>query len=1645
MKKILFLTVLILFAASVKGAHIRVNQTGYLPSDVKNVNLFSAGSLAGLEFSVLRISDETAVFGPAPIGTALGAYSGYDYHYRLDFSALADPGEYFIRLSDGSAQSYAFEIGDCVYASAPGKVLNFIRAQRCGYNPYLGETCHASSGTGRMDGMTVGGPNPGAVIDASGAWHDAGDYIKFMINIANVSYFLLLAYYENPDVFEDEYLASGDPGSNGIPDVLDEAKYGLDWIMKMNPSADEFYYQVGDGIDHNTWRLPQNDSAAYPTAPYRPVYHCEPGKGANVAGKAAAALALANTIWTGLGDTAYADLCLMHAERIYEFGKENPEAQPSTPADFYNESSWMDDMQLGAAELYRATGFQNYLDDARLRAPSVSSGWGWTSWGVLNFYAHYSLYPNASPALQTQLKQFMQYDMNGHRAYADNDHFGIGADYVWGSMAINTAGMLNGYLYKRLFGETTYDSLVAGMRDYLLGRNQWSVSFVVGMGSDYPNNPHHQITDILNVDITGMTIEGPVSQANRNSYGASKPQPAQDPYDVFQSSTAVYYDYMPDYATNEPTIWQACITLAAFSFLADPSCLQEPTETPTPTETYTPGGPTLTFTPTPEDTATFTPTSTYTDTPEPMGGIFLEDFEDNDFDINNQGGAWYEFAEPAASSVLREVISGDTPPGGGLYSGRISGDVEGAAASWASIGAGTNLNAAGTAVDLNSTDGLRFYAKGAAGTGTNVVFRVQIVSTNITDYSLWSYAWEVKPDWTEETIPWTFFGSPGWGQGNTMILSDVLSQVQAIQFSIADTTGGVVLNTGNIWELDSVEIYGEQAEPTFTHTPTETYTPGGPTMTPTQEASNCRRFLAYYPYWVPGYKEDKIPYERLTHICHAFVQPQADGSLLAPAGFLEPALTANAAAAGVKVLVSIGGADEVSRQNFVTIAASETLRQNFADAVEAFCRTYGYAGADIDWEFPQNATERINQNLLIQAVRDKFNASSAPAPSWKITMAVSPGNWYGQWNDYDYLNNVVDYYNLMTYDFHGSWSDHSGHNAPLYRGTDPYDGENCDWSVNYMTATRGVPASMMNFGLAFYGRNFMNSSVLYDNCGGNCADEYLMYHEIEPRIGSGWTYHWDDGSKVPYLTRDAGTGVLSYDDPQSIAQKVEYALEEKGFGGIFMWDITGDYISGTQLLLEAMGSAYDSFCGIQEPATHTPTSTDTETPTETSTQTETETHTQTHTETATHTETYTYTETETPTETPVEEDTFTETPTETETETFTHTHTETETETPTHTHTATAVPTLEIAITNINPSDITVGSDVSAEIFFDNAESLTGVTVVLYTEAMAFVDSYTDSSAYAPGSSSIVISLEDAGAGIDFSGVPEGNYYIVIEGTDGAYTGDSNAFAVTAASSAPTYTPTETFTHTETFTETATETSTETFTPTETETAPEDTPTETHTHTFADTATHTPTETETIPDDTPTETYTHTFTDTQTQTPTETETIPDDTPTETNTHTHTHTFTQTSTYTHTHTYTETPTDIQTPENTYTYTPTYTNTPEFTNTPTPEPTKEELEITDAIFYPNPYNPDSGASPKFSFKITRTDVDSVSIRIYTSSSRLVREAVFEGDARAYILNTKEIDYPGFGFESMANGIYFYVIAAGYEGEVIKSKIGKMILLR
>ncbi len=337
---------------------------------------------------------------------------------------------------------------------------------------------------------------------------------------------------------------------------------------------------------------------------------------------------------------------------------------------------------------------------------------------------------------------------------------------------------------------------------------------------------------------------------------------------------------------------------------------------------------------------------------------------------------------------------------------------------------------------------------------------------------------------------------------------------------------------------------------------------------PRSRAALCKRVLAYYTSWTNGsYNAADIPYNGLSTICHAFVLPNADGSLNLPAGFLEPALITDAHQAGVKVLVSVGGSS--GSANFPAIADSASLRQAFAQNVASFCSAHGYDGVDIDWEFPDNATKTADFDLLVEAIRAQFNSVN---PSWQISAAVSADSYYDTFLDLPTLSKYMNFFNIMVYDFYGSWTQCSGHNAALFQ-------PGAQWSsypdkfglaaLDYYTS-HGAPAAQINYGLPFYGYEY-NTASLYGSCGGNCAGVVSMpYTQIAPLVGNGWTRVWDSTADSPYLV-DGNGHTISYDDPQSIGAKAGYVLNTYGVGGVFTWALNDDFVApGNQPLLAAM-------------------------------------------------------------------------------------------------------------------------------------------------------------------------------------------------------------------------------------------------------------------------------------------------------------------------------------------------------------------------------------------------------------------------------------------------------------------------------------------
>ena len=313
------------------------------------------------------------------------------------------------------------------------------------------------------------------------------------------------------------------------------------------------------------------------------------------------------------------------------------------------------------------------------------------------------------------------------------------------------------------------------------------------------------------------------------------------------------------------------------------------------------------------------------------------------------------------------------------------------------------------------------------------------------------------------------------------------------------------------------------------------------------------RIAAYYTNDTPGFNASDIKYNKLTHIFHAFMSVSEDGTISAPAGYLNPELIESAHKVGVKVLATLGGPLPNVDQTFKLISKNPKAIKKLAQECERVCRKYGYDGIDINWEFPESIEEKKGNSEIVKAIKEKFLSSPAPAPSWLLTLAIPGGDWYARWYDYTELSKYVDFYNLMAFVFHGPWSGHLGHNSNLYTGGDPCR-FSCASIINYTINLRKVPAEMVNLGLGFYGENFKSGGNLFDKCG-TCSMEEYFYNKIPAMIGKGWTPYWDEAASAPYLKNDNGDGFLTYDNPRSIKLKLEYALNKVKLGGVFIWKL----------------------------------------------------------------------------------------------------------------------------------------------------------------------------------------------------------------------------------------------------------------------------------------------------------------------------------------------------------------------------------------------------------------------------------------------------------------------------------------------------------
>ena len=592
MKKFFVLTLVAMMLLPLQADEwIRINQLGYLPQSIKVAVFMSEEGNELTEFQLVDAYTQQVVKTFRTLKES-GSIGNMKSTYRLNFSDYTVPGVYCLKA--GQAVSPRFPINAQVYNGTADFLLNYMRQQRCGYNPMLKDSCHVH------DAYIVYHPTKtGQPLDVRGGWHDAADYLQYTTTSANAIYQMLFAYQQNPQAFGDAYDADGHKGANGIPDIIDEIKWGLDWLNRMNPEPGELYNQIADDRDHAGMRLPSECMVDYGYGPGkgRPVYFCsgEPqvrGKFMNAttgvastAGKFASCFALGARVLKDFYPE-FADLIGAKADAAYQEGVKKPgvcqTASVLSPY-IYEEDNWVDDMELGAMELFHSTGDVKYLNQAVEygRREPVTPWMGADSarhyqWYPFMNMGHYHLakvsHPNVSKEFARNLRSGIQ------RTYekAVESPFLHGIPYIWCSNNLTTAMLTQCRLYRETTGDEQYAEMEASLRDWLFGCNPWGTSMIVELPlyGDYPIQSHSSYVMDRVTNTTGGIVDGPVySNIFNNLIGVSLKglpwQPGED-YARFQPERMVYHDAIGDYSTNECTMdGTACLTYYLSSMQAE--------------------------------------------------------------------------------------------------------------------------------------------------------------------------------------------------------------------------------------------------------------------------------------------------------------------------------------------------------------------------------------------------------------------------------------------------------------------------------------------------------------------------------------------------------------------------------------------------------------------------------------------------------------------------------------------------------------------------------------------------------------------------------------------------------------------------------------------------------------------------------------------------------------------------------------------------------------------------------------------------------------------------------------------------------------------------------------------------------------------
>lgn len=536
---------------------IQFNQVGYLTAGAKWAAVSAATPAVGAEFSVVDAKTGQVVF-KGNLGAAAEWPLSKEAVRLADFSGLQTPGSYRLRVA-GVPDSAPFSIAGNSYEAVTraGIRAYFLNRASIELKPeHAGEFARPAAHPDtvvRIHASAVGPKRKeGDLISSPKGWYDAGDYNKYIVNSGITVYTLLAAYEHHPEHFKRLALNIPESG-NGLPDLLNEVLWNLDWMLTMQDPDDGGVYHKLTDLRFDGMQLPHHSKAER--------YVVMKGTAATL--DFAAVMAQASRVFKAFEAQrpGLSARTLEAAKRAWDWAKAHPDVRYRQPADVrtgaYGDEDLRDELAWAAAELFVTTGDASYLSAASSygQAPMLVPSWNQVgALGWMTLAHHRKLLPEtpgpfslakAVPAKITALAQELADDWqtSPYRTTLRR------SDFVWGSNAVvlNQAMMLlQGY---ELTGERRMLDAAQAALDYVLGRNATNLSQVTGLGSNPAKNPHHRPSAGYGKAVPGFLVGGP--NPNMQDRAQCPPYPSTE-------VAKAYLDHVCSYASNEIAInWNA--------------------------------------------------------------------------------------------------------------------------------------------------------------------------------------------------------------------------------------------------------------------------------------------------------------------------------------------------------------------------------------------------------------------------------------------------------------------------------------------------------------------------------------------------------------------------------------------------------------------------------------------------------------------------------------------------------------------------------------------------------------------------------------------------------------------------------------------------------------------------------------------------------------------------------------------------------------------------------------------------------------------------------------------------------------------------------------------------------------------------------